>query len=166
MLIRKLEVQDAQNYLEFNEQLFAESDFLLFEAGERQTTLEEQEARIKAISQSGHSVIFVAEEQDRIVGHVAAFGNSNNRSKHSAYVVIGILQEVANQGLGTKLLQKVDQWAKERELHRLELTVMTHNLRAIGLYKKLGFKIEGTKKDSLFVNGRYVNEYYMGKLYP
>jgi RimJ/RimL family protein N-acetyltransferase len=55
-------------------------------------------------------------------------------------------------------------WARERGFHRLELTVMTHNERAIRLYKKMGFEVEGVKKHSLFVNGEYVDEYYMAKL--
>ena len=41
---------------------------------------------------------------------------------------------------------------------------MVHNERAIRLYKKMGFEIEGTKKHSLFVNGQYVDEYYMAKI--
>ncbi len=38
---------------------------------------------------------------------------------------------------------------------------MVHNERAVGLYQKVGFEIEGTRKNSLFVNGKYVDEYYM-----
>jgi RimJ/RimL family protein N-acetyltransferase len=30
-------------------------------------------------------------------------------------------------------------------------------------YKKMGFEIEGTKRHSLFVNGKYIDEYYMAK---
>jgi RimJ/RimL family protein N-acetyltransferase len=41
---------------------------------------------------------------------------------------------------------------------------MTHNEAGLALYKKMGFKIEGTKKDSLFVDGVYIDEYYMSKL--
>ena len=53
---------------------------------------------------------------------------------------------------------------RQRGLHRLELTVMVHNTAAVGLYHKLGFGIEGTRKDSLLVNGAYVDEYAMAKL--
>jgi RimJ/RimL family protein N-acetyltransferase len=41
---------------------------------------------------------------------------------------------------------------------------MTHNIAGIALYKKMGFEIEGTKRDSLLINGEYVDEYYMSKL--
>ena len=41
---------------------------------------------------------------------------------------------------------------------------MTHNLNAIKLYEKVGFIKEGVKKNSLLVDGNYVDEYYMGKI--
>jgi RimJ/RimL family protein N-acetyltransferase len=60
----------------------------------------------------------------------------------------------------------LEDWSREKGIHRLELTVMAHNTNAIGLYQKVGFQIEGTKKGSLFVDGQYVDEYYMAKLLP
>lgn len=47
----------------------------------------------------------------------------------------------------------------------LELTVMSYNFNAIALYHKVGFKQEGIKPKSLLVNGTYVDEIIMGKLY-
>jgi len=44
------------------------------------------------------------------------------------------------------------------------LTVVTQNKAGLSLYKKMGFEIEGTKRDSLFIDGKYVDEYYMSKL--
>ena len=38
------------------------------------------------------------------------------------------------------------------------------NERALDLYKKMGFKIEGLKEKSMIVDGKYVDEYYMGKI--
>lgn len=58
----------------------------------------------------------------------------------------------------------MEKWALENTITRLELTVMTHNERAVRLYKKMGFKIEGLKEKSLIVDGKYVDEYYMGKI--
>lgn len=68
------------------------------------------------------------------------------------------------KGVGTKLFTKLEEWAKERAIHRLELTVMVHNIAGIALYKNMGFEIEGTKRHSLFIDGNYVDEYYMSKL--
>lgn len=36
--------------------------------------------------------------------------------------------------------------------------------RAINLYKKFGFEVEGLIRRSFFVNGTYYNAYHMGKI--
>jgi len=66
--------------------------------------------------------------------------------------------------VGTKLFEYITNWAKQEQIHRLELTVIENNEQAIHLYKKMGFEIEGIKKDSLQINDSYVNELYMSKL--
>jgi RimJ/RimL family protein N-acetyltransferase len=58
----------------------------------------------------------------------------------------------------------VFQWAKEKEISRLELTVIKDNVKAFNLYKKMGFILEGEKVHSLIIDGLPVNEYYLYKL--
>jgi RimJ/RimL family protein N-acetyltransferase len=70
------------------------------------------------------------------------------------------------QGVGTQLFIAMGEWASQKNIHRLELTVMTHNQAGIALYKKRGFEIEGEKKHAIVIDGHYVDEYYMAKLLP
>lgn len=42
---------------------------------------------------------------------------------------------------------------------------MIYNENAVNLYKKVGFKIEGIKEKSSIVDGQYVDEYYMAKIF-
>lgn len=78
------------------------------------------------------------------------------RNHRTVCLVVGILQQFAGQGIGTALFQAMEGWAGKVGAHRLELTVMTHNTAAIALYRKMGFEVEGTAGDTLFVDGRYV----------
>ena len=41
---------------------------------------------------------------------------------------------------------------------------MAHNERAIALYRKIGFTIEGVKKCSILVKEQYIDEYMMSRL--
>ncbi len=164
MLIRTIREDDAEQFLNLRKQLDAETQFMLLEPGERTTTLEEQRDQIKALPRNENHVIFVAEQDDQLVGYLEASGGTFQRSRQSAYIVIGILQAFTGQGIGTHLFQKLEAWAKQRHIHRLELTVMTHNSRGIGLYKKQGFVIEGMRKHALVINGEYRDEYCMSKL--
>jgi RimJ/RimL family protein N-acetyltransferase len=43
---------------------------------------------------------------------------------------------------------------------------MTDNLRALGLYLRSGFQVEGLRRRALQRNGTEIDEYYMGKLLP
>jgi putative acetyltransferase len=51
-------------------------------------------------------------------------------------------------------------------LTRLELTVFVDNERAVALYKKHGFEIEGELVDYAYRNGRYVTAYTMARRKP
>ena len=140
------------------------SETMLFGAGERNLSAEQFKKRIQSFGADA-STILVAEVDGLLVGYLMVVAGNANRNKHSAYIVIGISEKFRGQGVGRTLFASLDKWAIENKLHRLELTVMTTNTAAIGLYEKSGFIKEGLKKNSLFVNGQYVDEYYMAKLY-
>ena len=164
MIIRSIHEDDSENILSFYKKLDRESQFMLYEPHERVTSVREQRQIIRGILSRGNQTIFVAEQEDQLVGVLEALGGTFLRNRHCAYIVIGILQAFAGQGLGTHFFQELEDWAIQHDLHRLELTVMRHNEAAVHLYQKMGFVIEGTRQDSLLVNGRYVDEYYMAKI--
>jgi RimJ/RimL family protein N-acetyltransferase len=41
---------------------------------------------------------------------------------------------------------------------------MAHNERALALYRRCGFEVEGTRRHSLLVDGRYVDELLLANL--
>lgn len=163
-MIRELRSEDAEHFVELIKQVEAESEFMLMEPGERLLTPEQQRNRTEQMKRDGHSTIFVAELEDgKLVGYLFAIGGTARRTKHSAYLVIGILKEYRGMGVGTKLFQSVEEWAGFKGISRLELTVVTENKAGIGLYKKMGFEIEGTKRNSLMIGERPFSEYMMSK---
>lgn len=163
MIIRPIEVRDAEKFLELSKEI-DRSGFMLFEPGERKTTVEQQKKSIEHITSEPNSIIFVAEVDDRLIGYLVAIGGNVNRNRHRAYLVLGVHEDYQGQGVATKLFNKVFDWAKEVGITRLELTVIKNNTKAFNLYRKMGFVIEGEKVHSLKINGEYVNEYYLYKL--
>jgi RimJ/RimL family protein N-acetyltransferase len=164
MEIRHIRETDAFNFLELSKKLDQETSFMLFEPGERKTTVEQQKQAIGRITSENNSTFFVAEDDQELVGFLAILGGKNKRNKHSAYIVIGILQNYTDKGIGTSLFKKCFEWAESKQLYRLELTVMSHNEKGIALYEKMGFKKEGVKRASLRVNNDWVDEYYYSYL--
>ncbi|VEF48265.1 GCN5-like N-acetyltransferase [Bacillus freudenreichii] len=165
MKIREITPQDARDFIQLLNQVDLESEYMLLEPGERNTSLEEQRQRLKRIEQDSRSTIFVVEDKEkRLLGYLAAFAGNARRTRHSVYLTIGMIKNCRGQGVGTQLFQEMEKWAEERGIVRLELTVVCENQAAVGLYRKMGFEIEGTKRASLLINGALHDEYLMSKL--
>lgn len=165
MEIRSVKINDASQLVELFLALDGETSFMLYEPGERSISVDQQRERTKAFIDSVNQVMFVAENTDsQIVGFVVGIGGSVNRNRHSLYCVIGIRAPFTGKGIGKSLMNSLLAWATRNSFTRIELTVMEHNENAIGLYKSCGFEIEGTKRNSLLVDGEYLNELYMSKL--
>ncbi|PFN28421.1 GNAT family N-acetyltransferase [Bacillus cereus] len=163
-MIREIRIEDAASFLQLSKQLDEETKFMLYEPGERTATAEQQEQMIHRFIENETVTIFVAVEEERIVGFILVNGNNIQRKRHVADIVIGILQECSGRGIGTRLFKEVEKWAKLHDIWRLELTVMAHNTRAQALYKKVGFEKEGVKKAALIIDGKDIDEYEMAKL--
>ena len=164
MLIREIVEADAEAYLALACAIDAESRCMMYEPGERLTTLEQQIDQIRAIRASDNQLMLVVAHEGQLVGYLGAIGGDFHRNHHSVYIFVGLLERFTGQGLGRRLFEETEQWARRQGLHRLELTVMRHNTRALALYQKMGFEIEGTRRHSLQVEGLYVDEICMAKL--
>ena len=162
--VRQIKAEDAEKYMKLYSKLDEETNFRLYEPGERNISLDEQAAEIESMINDGNSAIIVAEDGEEPVGYLSAFGRSQNRVRHIVTIGIAILQSHVGMGIGTMLFKEMEAWARKHNKHRLELTVMENNPSAYGLYRKMGFEVEGTKKDSLFIDGKYINDIYMSKL--
>ncbi len=67
-------------------------------------------------------------------------------SRHG-YGEIGmaVAREWRGRGVGSALMTAAIEWARERGLHKLSLSVWPHNAAAIALYRKHGFVEEGRR---------------------
>lgn len=164
MRVREAIPIDSARLVAFFRTLYSETNFMLFEPNEFTVTEEQQARRIEEMSRSDSGAMFVCEADNELIGVV--FGNRGiaRRTRHSLYVVIGVLQAWVGRGVGRALLEALEAWARSRGLHRLELTVDVDNRRAIALYEKCGFEREGVKLHSRKVDGKYSDELYMSKL--
>ena len=69
------------------------------------------------------------------------------------------------RGVGSALLAAAIEWARERDLHKLSLSVFPHNAAAIALYRKFGFAEEGRRvKQFRRANGELWDALDMGLL--
>ena len=151
MKIRRCEINDADNMLKMLLELDKETEYMLFEADERPNDINRVKAMINQ-SINGDNLLLIATEDDNIIGFLSAQRGIIRKIKHTAYIVVGIREKFRGKGIGKKLFCELDLWAKENNISRLELTVMCPNSMAKQLYEKNGFEVEGTKRNSIFIN--------------
>ncbi|MCB0403508.1 MAG: GNAT family N-acetyltransferase [Bdellovibrionales bacterium] len=166
MRVRQATAEDRDALVDLFVILNQESAFLAFEPGECERQRKNLHAMMEGNLRQEQSLVLVAEENGRAVGLLIATGSLMQRRRLSVHLIVGILQAYTGKGLGQDLMASLFEWAEKRGLRRLELTVMAHNARALALYKKCGFEVEGKKRDSLRVGDAFVDEFYMAKLLP
>ena len=167
MIIRPITAADAEPLFHMMCLLDEETEFMLYEPGEREARTKDLSRLtevIRAAVDGGDLLLAAVTEEDEIVGYIWAERGKLNRVRHTAYIVVGIRRAYRGQGIGTELFRRLDAWARESGVVRLELTVERMNIAARSLYEKAGFQVEGVRPGSMLVNERLTDEYYMGKL--
>jgi len=155
---------DAAGLLALKQDLDRETSFMLLEPGERRENRGDVAADLARVANQVNAVVMVAETAGQLVGYAEARGGRFRRSRITAYVVIGVLAAASGRGVGAGLLRELELWAPAHGIHRLELTVMAHNQRAFELYQRMGYTVEGRRRECLIEDGRFTDELYMAKL--
>ena len=105
-----------------------------------------------------------ANEDDRIIG----FANLDyiSWSHGDSYMGIGLGDRTCwGRGYGSEAMNILLRYAfTELNLHRLTLTVFEFNERAVRMYQRCGFKIEGIVREVLYRDGRRWDLISMGLL--
>ncbi len=163
LIIRPVDLDDARAIIHLQQDIDTESDFMLFGKDERKMSVQSIRKRIGEWKKSDNSRMFVGILNGEFAGFVALVTGPSPRASHRASIVIGVRKAYYGKSVGTSLMTKAEAWAHEVGISRLELTVIENNEPALALYKKLGYNVEGTRSNSLLINGDYINELYMGK---
>jgi L-phenylalanine/L-methionine N-acetyltransferase len=90
------------------------------------------------------------------------------RCNHIFYLGgLAIHPDFAGKGFGVKMMQEIMDLAKQKGCKRLELSAGTENLRAIELYKKVGFEAEGVLRKYTYLKreGRFIDELLMSFIF-
>jgi len=164
--IKKIKLNEYSVFNSLLKSIESESDFMLYDHGERKTSDDAQKSFVERILTSGSEMIFLAFSENTPAGFLALIGENINKRKHARTVVMGVLSEYQRLGIGSDLLANAFDFCKEKQLLRLELSVLSENKKAIQLYEKSGFTTEGIKKNAILRKGNLEDEIIMGKLIP
>lgn len=161
-IFRSPKREDAAEMLEYLKTTSAQPHFLLRSPEECTETLEQETAFLERIINSGDTMMIVCEVDGKVTGNCQIRLNTRLKTRHRANIGIGLLQDYWGLGIGTAMFEELIRFAKDRGLYQLELEVIEGNERAMGLYRKMGFKVVAAKPDAIRLkDGTMLKEYIM-----
>lgn len=163
-IIREADIEDAENVIEYIKIVSDETDFLISDSSERKFTVKKEKEFLQNIQSSILEKIFLFEIENKIVGMCSIEGINKIRIKHRVDLAITVLKNYWGNKIGEKLIDYAIDYCKSNSIKKIELTVRIDNERALKLYKKFGFEIEGEIKKFIYLDGNYYNCYFMGLL--
>ncbi|MBU0708273.1 GNAT family N-acetyltransferase [Patescibacteria group bacterium] len=138
---RKATTNDLQALKELNKRIFVNNPKYDDDAVEdfAHTPRGEKYFKEAIISKKGHFII--AEENGQMVGYAngGEKGNSNRKSKYFEIDNLGVIPEKKRQGVGTKILSAITNWAKKEGYQRIYLNCYAKNEEALDFYRCAGY---------------------------
>ena len=99
----------------------------------------------------------------RIVASATLAFNPSDAFRHKAEFGIAVQDDFQGKGLGTTLARHMIEIARSKGIVKITLLVVTVNRKAVDLYRRQGFRIEGSLEREHFnyVTGEYGADYMM-----
>ncbi|MBY6035972.1 GNAT family N-acetyltransferase [Fictibacillus nanhaiensis] len=155
---------DAKSLSEARLQIDGETENLDKEKGEAFLRESDFIQIIKEDTENPNNLFLVAEVNKNIVGFSRCEGNKLKRSSHKVEFGVCVLKEYWGNGIGENLLRESVHWADSNGINKITLNVLETNDKAIKLYKKYGFEVEGIlEQDKKLSDGNYYNTVIMGR---
>jgi len=130
---------------------------------------EAQRARlVESLAPGKADVLLVAERSGEVVGSSGMHPcGPSPRRRHAMVIGLSVSAEAQGQGVGSALMQAMcdyaDRWIG---VLRLELSVYVDNARAIALYRRFGFEMEGRHRGYVLRDGEFIDAFAMARLHP
>jgi RimJ/RimL family protein N-acetyltransferase len=105
----------------------------------------------------------IAQTPGLLVGTLSFESGARPRTRHTGEFGTSVLREHWDAGIASALIDSLLEWSKQGGIIRkINLRVRSDNLRAINLYKRKGFSVEGTLTKQMLVGGGYYDNFWMG----
>ena len=155
IIYREVEIDDAFSLIDFLTVVGGETDNLSFSSESLKLSAESEERFIRRFKSNKKNLMLIAEHDGKIVGNASIERNRTPRYSHGAELSIALRREFWGQGIGTRLMELLIEFAKKSGVEILYLEVRCDNERAIKLYRKFGFSTIGVYKNFFKIGENY-----------
>ena len=164
ILIREAEPDDARAVLEHVEATSGESDFLTFGPGEFEMTEAAEREFLRGSRDADHQLYLLGLVDGALIATLSFAAGRRRRVRHSGEFGMSVRRSHWGRGVGSHLLDALVGWADAtRVIRKINLRVRTDNRRAVALYERKGFAIEGTIHGDICVDDAYFDLHWMGR---
>jgi len=116
----------------------------------------------KSLEPNPAGTVFVAESNSNLVGTSGIKRFASSKMFHAAVIWgVYVSAEYRREKLGEKLIEACLDWARQKDLASVKLSVVTTNSSAIRLYVKCGFEVYGVDPKVIKANDRFYDELLM-----
>ena len=166
LVIEEAQREDAASLARLLETVALESDFLAQDDRSSILSAEQLATYIEGHQHRLNEICLVAKLGHEVIGVCNVISDQDTKTSHIGDVFIAVSKPYWGNGVGQFLMETMIDWTDHTPaIRRLELTVQARNERAVHLYQKFGFDIEGTKKRGARTkNGEFLDVYLMAKL--
>jgi phosphinothricin acetyltransferase len=124
----------------------------------------EVDKKVKEVTKNYPWIVF--EENDIVTGYSYAYKWKNRAAyKNSAESAVYVHKDYFGKGMGNKLLEKLIEEVKSRNIHCLIGGIALPNEPSIALHEKFGFKKCAMFKEVGFKFGRWIDVGYWEKIF-
>ncbi|KKK79702.1 hypothetical protein LCGC14_2830860, partial [marine sediment metagenome] len=113
------------------------------------------------------NLLIVAEGQSKVVGTLGVvqyFGGQREELKHILALGLHISGPFRGKGIGTRMLEYADTWAREQGFKKITACIFTTNQRSLVLFEKMGYTQESLKRMQIRIGSSYIDEVCMAKV--
>jgi RimJ/RimL family protein N-acetyltransferase len=163
LIVREAVPEDARRVLAFAEATSRESDFLSFGPGEFGYNEAQERAFIHDCESSSTRLFILGEIDDTLVSVLSFAGGDRPRTRHTGEFGVSVRRSAWGRKIGALMIDALIAWAQSGGLiTKINLRVRTDHARAIALYTRKGFAVEGTVTRAVRIKGEYFDQVLMG----
>lgn len=168
ILIRKIKNSDAKQYIELIDSVWRDAYQNIFPEEVFIDREKQKEDRIKNFANKFHNdnnkLCYIAECNDIIIG--AIYGSIKSTYEHfleddyADLVALYINPKYQGKGIGTKLKNIFEDWARKNGAKRYIIGVLKENIKARKIYEKWGGELDNWEQKFYRLNVGYDEVFY------
>ncbi|MDA1315304.1 MAG: GNAT family N-acetyltransferase [Acidobacteria bacterium] len=164
LVIRAVEPEDAEQVVGILNPIIAAGIHTVFD---QPFSVQAEREYIEQFPERGVFLAAVAPEAGRIVGFqsMEPFAKYTGAFDHVGVLGTYVAEDYRRKGIARRLFQETFAVARERGYEKIFTFVRTDNPAALQTYLAQGFSIIGTARKQAKLNGRYIDEVLIEKLF-